>query len=208
MESIIKDKVTQFLQENEMISRHQHGYMAGRLCLTNLLECWTKALDDGCGIDVLYLDYRKAFDSVSHKKLLDKLKLSGINGKLLQWLESFLTGRSLRVGVRGSFSKWLNVLSGVPQGSILGPLLFLIFVNEIPRWIVNDMKMFADDTKLWTRISSPEDSESLQLDLDSLAAWSNEWQLYFNPEKCKVMHIGNPYDTKHYIHEEGTRVEV
>jgi hypothetical protein len=111
-------------------------------------------------------------------------------------------------GCEGIVSKWLNVLSGVPQGSILGPLLFLIFVNEIPRWIVNDMKMFADDTKLWTRISSPEDSESLQLDLDSLAAWSNEWQLYFNPEKCKVMHIGHPYDTKYYMHEEGTRVEV
>jgi hypothetical protein len=102
----------------------------------------------------------------------------------------------------------LNVLSGVPQGSILGPLLFLIFVNELPNWIVNDMKMFADDTKLWTKISSPEDSESLQLDLDSLAAWSNEWQLYFNPEKCKVMHIGHPYDTKYYMHEEGTKVEV
>ena len=108
------------------------------------------ASDEGNGIDVLYLDYRKDFDSVPHRRLLEKLKLCGFSAKLLAWLESFLTGRTMRVGVRGSFSKWLKVLSGVPQGLILGPLLFLLFVNELPNWIMNEVKMFADDTKLWT----------------------------------------------------------
>jgi len=126
-----------------------------------------------------------AFDSVPHRKLLEKLNLNGFSGKLLAWLESILTGRAMRVGVRGSISKWLKVLSGVPQGSILGPLLFLLFVNEFPNWTMNEMKMFADDKKLWTKVTSAEDSILLQMDLDSLQAWSVEWKLHFNPEKCK-----------------------
>jgi len=106
----------------------------------------------------------------------------------------------MRVGVRGSFSKWLNILSGVPQGSILGPLLSLLFVNELPNWIINEIQMFADNTQLWTNVTSAaEDSISLQIDLDSLQAWSVEWKLHINPEKCKVMHIGHSHDTKYYL---------
>jgi len=151
------------------------------LTLTNLLEsleCWTKALDEGYGVDVLYLDYRKAFDSVPHKRLLQKVSLYGINGSALMWIENFLTLRTTRVGVRGYFSDWFQVLSGVPQGSVLGPLLFLLFVNELHSWIVNSMRMFADDTKVWTYIRSTEDSQSLQKDLDSLTTWSKEWLLH------------------------------
>jgi len=106
LESIIKDKLTKFLIDNEMISSHQHGFVAGRLCLIKLLETlekWTKALDEGYGKDVLYIDYRKAFDCVQHRRLLEKLNLSGFSGKLLAWLESFLTGRTMRVGVRYIF---------------------------------------------------------------------------------------------------------
>jgi len=106
-------------------------------------------LDEGFGIDVLYLDYRKAFDSVPHKRLLKKLKLYGINGKLLRWIQSFLEARLMRVRIRGSFSDWIEVLNGVPQGSVLGPLLFLLFVNDLPDWIKNGMRMFADDVKIW-----------------------------------------------------------
>jgi len=87
---------------------------------------------------------------ISRFRLLEKLNLSGFSGKLLAWLQSFRTERTIRVGVRGSFSKWLKVLSGVPQGLILGPLLFLQYVKELPNWIMNEMKMFVDDTKLWT----------------------------------------------------------
>jgi len=97
----------------------------------------------------------------------------------------------MRVQVNGSFSDWLKVLSGVPQGSVLGPLLFIIYVQDLPLWVANSM--FADDTKLWTKIAKLEDSESLQQDLWNLAEWSKKWLLAFNPEKCKVMHIGHNY---------------
>jgi len=106
-------------------------------------------LDEGFGIDVLYLDYRKAFDSVPHKRLLKKLKLYGINGKLLRWIQSFLEARLMRVRIRDSFSDWREVLNGVPQGSVLGPRLFLLFVNDLPDWIKNGMRMFADYVKIW-----------------------------------------------------------
>ena len=115
--------------------------MQHRSCLTNLLEAL-----EAWGVDVL--DYIKAFDSVAHRKLIDKLQILGIQGNKLRWIEQFLTARTMRVGVRGSFSDWIQVLSGVPQGSVLRPLLFLLFVNDLPEFVGN-LKMFADDTKLW-----------------------------------------------------------
>jgi len=148
MESIIKDKLMRFLESNDLLCKEQHGFRSGRSCLTNLLETfenWTKALDEGYGLDVVYLDYRKAFDSVPHW-LIEKLKSFGINGKLLQWLEDFLTLRTMKVGLGKTFSQLLEVLSGIPQGSILEPLLFLLYVNELPSWIKCDMKMLCHYT--------------------------------------------------------------
>jgi len=127
----------------------------GRSCLPNLLETfenWIKALDEVYGLDIVYLDYRKAFDSVPHQRLLEKFRGLGINGRLLLWIEDFLVSRTMKVGISGTFSKLQAVLSGVPQGSVLGPLLFLLFINELPTWITNEIRMFADDTKLWCRI--------------------------------------------------------
>jgi ribonuclease P/MRP protein subunit RPP40 len=160
------------------------------------------------GYSVFRIDYRKAFDSVPHQRLLEKLKTFGINGKLLQWLENFLVSRTMRVGVRGMFSQMQAVLSGVPQGSVLGPLLFLLFVNELPSWIKNDMRMFADDTKVWCRIRTATDSITLQEDLDRLSLWSSTWQLKFNAEKCMVMHIGQPRGTKYYMTEGSAKKEL
>jgi len=202
METIIKENLVKFWEDNDTFCKEQHGFTRGKSCLTNLLETlenWTRALDEGYGLDVIYLDYRKAFDSVPHRRLLEKLKGLGIKGKLLQWLESFLTSRTMRVGKRGTFSLIQLVLSGVPQGSVLGPLLFLMFVNELPLWIKNEIRMFADDTKLWCRINTEEDSAALQEDLDKLSSWSNIWQLKFNAEKCKVMHIGHTCKTDYYM---------
>ena len=207
LESIIKEQMTKYLDSNSIITECQHGFVAGRSCLTNLLEVfedWTQCLDEGYGIDVIYLDYRKAFDTVPHQRLIHKLQLLGFEGKLLTWLQSFLANRLMRVVVNGHFSAWLEVMSGVPQGSVLGPLLFLIFVNDLPDWIKTNICMFADDTKIWTRITSIKDSADLQKDLDSLSIWSANWQLRFNPDKCKVMHVGHQHKPNYMIHQDNT----
>ena len=177
----------------QSMARCGHDPYTGKILLETF-ENWTKTLDEGYGLDVVYLDYRKAFDSVPHRRLIEKLKSFGIDGKLLQWLDDFLTSRTMKVGLRGTFSQLLEVLSGVPH-SVLGPLLFLLYVNELPSWIKCDMKMFADDTKLWCRIKTDAESVVLQADLDSLQSWSDTWQLKFNADKCKVMHIGHSFQT-------------
>ena len=206
MESIARDEMVTFLDEGGLLNRNQHGFMKKRSCLTNLLETfeeWTKALDEGYGIDVIYLDYRKAFDSVPHKRLIEKLKGFGLHSKLTKWIGNFLQKRQMRVRVRGSFSKWVEMISGVPQGSVLGPLLFLLYVNDLPSWIQNSMKMFADDTKIWRKIEKDDDSNFLQSDLHSMDRWSDKWQLKFNPDKCKVMHIGHKCNTSYEMLDNG-----
>ena len=117
------------------------------IVVSSVLSC--RAIGGGgiCRTNIIYLDYRKAFDTVPHRRLLEKLKNFGLSEKLIQWLDNFLTSRTMNVVLRGTFSHILEVLSGVPQGSVLGPLLFLLFVNELPSWIMSDMKMFADDTR-------------------------------------------------------------
>lgn len=204
MEGLIREKIVKKLDAAEVFSKVQHGFRHGRSCFTNLLETfenWTEALDKGYGLDILYLDFRKAFDTVPHKRLMLKLQQYGISGLLLKWIEDFLTFRKSRVGVRGSFSEWLEVLSGVPQGSVLGPLLFLLFVNDLPEDIKCSIKMFADDTKMWSVLRSEEDSRMLQEDLDRLTEWSENWQLLFNTEKCKIMHMGHKQKTEYYMQD-------
>ena len=122
LESIVKEQMISFLDSNNTITEHQHGFTRGRSCLTNLLEVfehWTRSLDEGYGIDVIYLDYRKAFDTVPHHRLIYKLQLLVFQGKLLTWLQSFLTNRLMRVAVNGQYFTWSKVLSGVPHGSVL-----------------------------------------------------------------------------------------
>jgi len=119
MESIVRDFLLAFLEGQDILSKFQHGFTKGRSCLTNLLETletWTRLLDDGYGIDVIYLDYKKAFDTVSHEKLREKLRPYRITGKMLEWITEFLQNRIMRVGVHGSFSEWVAVLSGIPRG--------------------------------------------------------------------------------------------
>ena len=206
MESIVKDRLLTELESRKVLTQCQHGFRAGKSCLTNTLEAleaWTRLLDEGFGIDVVFLDYRKAFDTVSHTKLLQKLKRMGICGRDVVWIREFLTGRRMRVMVNGCASTWREVGSGVPQGSVLGPLLFLLFVNDLPDWIKTNIRLFADDAKVWRKISSLEDREELQEDLNSLGRWSRECLLQLNPEKCKVMHIGHEFNTEYTIEQEG-----
>ena len=129
--------------------------------------------------------YRKAFDTVPHHRLLHKLQQLALDENLMKWLHSFLTDRLMRVVINGSASEWMAVLSGVPQGSVLGPLLFLLFINDLPDWIKANIRMFADDTKIWTQVTAAADMQILQTDLDSLSLWSKEWLLGFSPEKMQ-----------------------
>ena len=211
MEAMIREKMLVFLEENKLLSQSQHGFTRGRSCLTNLLESledWTAALDEGYGLDILFLDYKKAFDSVPHKRLIEKLKTSGIQGQLLNWIEDFLKARTMKVKIRGVTSTMKDVLSGVPQGSVLGPILFLLFVNDLPEWIKSSMKMFADDSKVWRRIKTMEDGDALHEDLNMLVDWSQKWSLGFNSEKCKVMHVGHSKPTKYYMKDEAGSTEL
>jgi len=119
-----------------------------------------------------------------------------------------LTSRKMRVTVGGCFSTWADITSGVPQWSVLGPLLFLLYVNELPDWIMSSMRMFADDTKIWATIGKVDDSAILQSDLDSLSSWSNKWLLSLNPDKCCVMHMGHGLPTRYYISDGQQRKEL
>lgn len=193
MERILRQHIIEHLEENDLISKQQHGFVRKRSCQTNLLESmedWTRIMDEGKGLDIIFLDYQKAFDTVPHKRLIAKLSAYGLRGNVLEWLKDFLHGRQQQVRVGNSKSSWTRVTSGVPQGSVLGPVMFLLFVNEIPDLVQSTVKMFADDMKIYRAISSQKDVKLLQKDLDTLGKWSDTWLLKFNASKCKVMHCG------------------
>lgn len=141
-------------------------------------------------MDVVFLDFAKAFDKVPYKRLELKLKSHGITGKLLMWITDWLNNRRQRVCVNGSKSIWQAVLSGVPQGSVLGPILFLIYINDLDCGITNWILKFADDTKIFGTSCDIHQRRKLQDDLNALFHWSTEWQMLFNVDKCKVMHFG------------------
>ena len=151
---------------------------------------WTESLNSGYATDIIYFDFKKAFDSVPHCRLLHKLKSYGISGNLLSWLNSFVTGRLQRVTLNNVYSKWSNVVSGVPQGLVLGPILFLIYINDIPTVVDSHLLLFADDIKLYRKIQSENDIVQLQEDINNLLNWSNTWLLDFNIPKWKVLRIG------------------
>ena len=199
MEALIKDEIVEHFMRNNLFCDEQHGFVPGRNCITQLLCCleeWTFMLDCGHPVDILYLDFRKAFDTVPHKRLLEKLKAYGIRGRLLQWLENFLKGRKQRVMVGDQKSEWSDVKSGIPQGSVLGPILFAIFINDIPNGLNSLIKIFADDTKAYRAMKTPQDQMTLQEDIDNIYNWSKRWQLGFNLDKCHTLHLG--YNNEKY----------
>ena len=209
MESIVRDKIVTHMESNNQFSQHQHGFVPLRNCVTNLLLCmeqWTKMIDDGLPIDIIYTDFEKAFDRVPHQRLLRKIKNMGITGMIHSWISAFLTGRIQRVRVERELSSWAQVKSGIPQGSVIGPILFVIFINDMPD-IVNSMcQLFADDAKIFRSVSSNNDNKKLQDDLDRLTEWSMEWQLPFNVDKCKSLHIGRN-NRKHIYEMDGKKLE-
>ncbi|BHF74856.1 hypothetical protein SprV_0501794400 [Sparganum proliferum] len=193
MGRIIKRELMRFLEQHHLLSNAQHGFRRGRSCLTNLLYCleqWTRSIDEGNVVHVAYIDFKKAFDSVPHQLLLYKLSRIGVRGKLLKWIENFLVGRSQTVRLGGQQSAEVTVMSGVPQGSVLGPILFLIYIDDCIHDLDCDIAMFADDIKLWTVIRNEDDEAKLQANLDRLEQWSGYWHLPFNVSKCNILRIG------------------
>ncbi len=175
-----------------MIVKEQHGFLPRKSCVSNLLDCMDAVSDiiaeDGSA-DILYLDFQKAFDSVPHKRLLSKLNAYGIIGRTLAIIKDFLSGRTFRVRVGSTFSNFYKVSSGVPQGTVLGPLLFLLFINDLPESIQSFVSLFADDLKL---VTSTVQHKLAQADIDRLNCWERDWLLRFNVKdgKCKLLHVG------------------
>jgi len=212
MEGVIRDELMAHLEANNLIAKSQHGFLRGRSCTTNLLEALefaTREADAGRPVDMIYLDFAKAFDKVPRRRLLEKLRAHGVGGTVLQWIGAWLTGREQRVVLNGTESEWAAVRSGVPQGSVLGPILFLIYINDLDAAAgpVDLLKKFADDTKVGQGVDTAEKREELQTALDNLCAWADRWHMQFNVKKCKVLHIGGS-NSKHQYSMNGQRLEA
>ena len=165
MEKLIRNALVYHMTQNNLFSKAQHGFISGKSCITQLLEFVedvSRAIDDGEDVDVIYLDFKKAFDKVPHERLLRKLHGYGIRGKVYSWIKEFLSNRRQRVVVNGQYSDWKNVTSGIPQGSVLGPILFVIFINDMSDAIACCMKLYADNAKVYNRVNNLALSRRLQ----------------------------------------------
>ena len=211
-EGFIKDALCYHLKVNNLLSKDQFGFCRGRSCTTQLISTisdWMKCLDERIPVDAVYLDFQKAFDTVSHKRLLNKLKCYGICGKIFNWIEDFLSNRSQYVSVNGKESHSIPVTSGVPQGSVLGPILFIYFINDLPDVVDCSIRIFADDTKIYLPIQSYQDHKKLQNNINALLEWSDRWLLRFNSNKCKILHIGDNNPKYDYVmNENGELVDL
>jgi len=194
LESIIRDKIMEHFIKNKLFTNRQFGFLKGRSTVTQLLQIlddWTEALELGGRIDVIYTDFEKAFDKVPHKRLLSKLSSYKLHDSIIEWINNFLSDRHQRVRIGGEFSCWAKVLSGIPQGSILGPLLFIIFINDLVDICSDNIKMylFADDAKMYCHIRNISDIDNLQSGIDKFVKWTDRWQVKLNTDKCKVISV-------------------
>ena len=156
-----------------------------------------EAIANGNVVDVIYFDFAKAFDTVPHRRLIKKLQSYGIQNQVLEWISAFLKDRHQVVKVNDSLSEKRRVISGVPQGSVLGPLLFVIYINDLPDVVHSQIYLFADDTKILKTVQNQQDSLELQNDINALDDWSRAWLLKFHPDKCHVLTLGKFDNIKH-----------
>lgn len=199
-EKVLRKYLVSFIDENHLFNQEQHGFRSGRSCLSQLLSHYDRileALEAGSNVDVIYLDFSKAFDKVDFAVTIEKLMRLGIRGKIVTWIRSFLTDRYQSVIVNGKFSHPCEVRSGVPQGSVLGPLLFLILIGDIDQNVASSfVSSFADDTRIGKPINSAEDAKLLQKDLESIYAWAKQNNMQFNTEKFECIKYGKKEDLK------------
>jgi len=180
-----------YLLGNDLISNRQYGFVKSRstsLQLLQILDKWTDCLENGGQIDAVYTDFEKAFDKVSHNRLISKLSSYGISKTVIKWIQDFLTARKFRVRVNLSHSMWSDVTSGILQGSVLGPILFLLFINDLIECCIphSDIYLFADDAKLFRHIiQDSDDKTALQKGVNALQEWTQEWFLKLNASKCR-----------------------
>ena len=201
LESLVRDAIIKHFKDNLLFSSNQFGFISGRsttLQLLHVLETWSEILDRGGNIDCIYMDFMKAFDTVSHERLLSKIQSYCISDQLLGWISSFLSDRQQRVCINGCHSNWGSVTSGIPQGSVLGPILFVIYINDLPEMVNNStVYLFADDTKIFKEISCFADIDDVQEDLTALQEWSDKWLLRFHPDKCVALSLGKTKEDAH-----------
>ena len=188
-ESTLSKALTSFFKMNNVLNVAQHGFLEGHSTCTNIIESlndWTVNVNNKHYTRVAYIDFARAFDTVCHSKLLFKLRAVGIEGSLLDTIESFLTDRFQKVIVNGKLSDSASMISGVPQGSVLGPLLFLVYINDLANIFPTNItsKFFADDAKIYTEVVTSADIDNLQFSLDEVSAWAERWQLSFSINKC------------------------
>ena len=208
-ERILRRKLILHIESNNLLSDNQHAFRSGRSCLSQLLqhiEYVLETLEKKCNIDVIYLDFSKAFDKVDHSILMQKVKQFGIQGKIYTWLENFLSNRYQQVIVDGILSNKEQVISGVPQGTVLGPLLFLIYINDLePELKKSILRIFADDSKIVKPISNQNDHDELQTELNIAMKWADRNNMELNHKKFQLMqygkdeHLKTPYETGHEI---------
>ena len=199
LERLIRKQLVSHLERNKLMDETQHGSRAGRSTLSQLLEHQDqilKELEEGNNVDAVYLDFSKAFDKCDHGILLHKIKKLKIKGKLGRWIADFLQGRKQAVIVDRVKSKWSEIISGIPQGSVLGPILFLIYISDIGEDLNVDTLVYVDDTKVKQRVNSEEDIECLQKELQKLDNWAKENNMKFNGKKFQVVRYGQNEELK------------
>ena len=192
MERVINVSLGNYINKN-VLENSQHGFRKGRSCQTNLIEFNDRVgkwLDEGKSVDVLYLDFAKAFDKVDHERLMVKLAAEGVKGKLWAWIRDWLAKRYQRVIVKGESSEWHPVDSGVPQGTVLAGPFFTVYTKDMDELIKAFLRKFADDTKLAQVVENGVDAALFQRDIDCLVEWARKWAMVFNEAKCKIMHLG------------------
>ena len=192
MERVVVKELLSYLSQHNLISKNQHGFLKRLSTCTNLLECmndWTVLIDSGSQVAVAYVDFARAFDSVTHTKLICKLKSYGISGALLEWIEFYLSNRNHCTRVGRHVSSYSDIRSGVIQGSCIGPILFVLFINDIADNLCVGAiaKLYADDLKLYASINNGSEFSDFQRCLDIIYNWSIDWQLDISFYKCFIV---------------------